>query len=66
VRLAQVRDGVEDYEWFQLAEARAGKAAVEPLLKELVTSMTEFLHDPRAIRALRSRVADLIEASSHP
>ena len=61
VRLAQVRDGVEDYEWMQLAEARAGKESAGAVVGELVKTMTDFARDPKTVRAARSQLAALIE-----
>ena len=60
IRLALVRDGVEDYEWLQLAAQKAGKAAVDEVSRTLVKSLTSFTRDPAAIRAARSRLAALI------
>ena len=61
IRLAQVRDGVEDYEWMHLAETSAGGDAVGAVIGSLVKSMTDFTRDPKVVRAARNRLADLIE-----
>ena len=61
IRLAQMRDAVEDYERLQLAAARAGTNAVDAVSRTLVTSMTEFTRDPAALRAARAKLARLIE-----
>ena len=60
IRLALVRDGVEDYEWLQLAAAKAGKEATDAEIRTLVTSMTEYTRDPAKLRAVRRRIANLI------
>ncbi len=60
IRLAQVRDGVEDYEWLQLAAAKAGADAADAASKTLVRSMTDFTRDPAAVRAARDRLAEII------
>jgi hypothetical protein len=62
IRLAQVRDGVEDYEWLQLAAAKAGAATADAESRTLIESMTKFTRDPAALRAARTRLADLIDA----
>ena len=63
IRLAQVRDGVEDYEWLQLAAAKAGTDSADAASRTLVMSMTQFTRDPAKLRAARTRLADLIEAN---
>ena len=63
IRLALIRDGVEDYEWLSLAEAKSGRAAVEALVAPTVRSLTDFERDPAKLRAVRSRVGRLVETS---
>ena len=63
IRLAQVRDGVEDYEWLQLAAAKAGTDSADAASRTLVMSMTQFTRDPAKLRAARTRLADLIESN---
>ena len=62
IRLAQVRDGVEDYEWLQLAAAKAGAAKADAESRTLIESMTKFTRDPAALRSARARLANLIDA----
>ena len=62
IRLANVRDGVEDYEWLQLAEQAAGREKVESVLREVAESGTSFTRDPVVVRRARTRLADLVEA----
>ena len=64
IRLAQVRDGVEDYEWLQLATAKAGPDAADAESRTIIQSMTKFSRDPAALRAARSRLADVIEKAA--
>lgn len=59
IRLAQVRDGVEDYEWLQLAAERAGTAAADEVSRGLIRTLMDFTRDPAAIRAARNRLAQL-------
>ena len=61
IRLALIRDGVEDYEWLQAAAAKKGVAAADAAVKATVTSLTEFEHDVEKLKAARSRVGDLVE-----
>lgn len=64
IRLAQLRDGVEDYEWLQLAVEKAGRASVEGVSASVVSSLTEFERNPAALRAARRKLANLIECAS--
>ena len=61
IRLAQVRDGVEDYEWLQLATAKAGAAKADAESRTLIESMTKYTRDPALLRAARTRLAELID-----
>lgn len=60
IRLAQIRDGVEDYEWLQLAASKVGACVVDDVSRTLIRSLTDFTRDPAAVRATRERVADLL------
>ena len=62
IRLAQMRDAVEDYERLQLAASKAGTNAVDEISRTLITSMTDYTRSPGALRAARARLGDLIEA----
>jgi hypothetical protein len=62
VRLAQIRDAVEDYEWLQLAAAKAGRAEVEAIERSIVRSLTDFTRSPEALTAARARVKALLAA----
>jgi len=75
LRLENLRDGIEDYEYFvrlkQELERVRGKAgaeeiqAVEALLavpQEISGSLTEFTRDPRLVLAHRHKLAEAIEA----
>ena len=64
IRLANVRDGEEDYEWLQLAAERVGRNAVEAAIRELARSKTDFSRDPRLIRRVRSRIGDMIDGGA--
>ena len=60
VRLANLRDAVEDYEWLTLA-ARRDPAAVEAVVREVARSQTDFSRDPNALRRARRALGDIIE-----
>lgn len=61
IRLANIRDGLEDYEYLWLlgqveADFEAARAACEPV----TTSLTAFTRDPTVLAAHRDRVAQRI------
>ena len=60
IRLAQVRDGVEDYEWLQLAAAKAGADAADAASWTLIRSMTDFTRDSARLLEARARLAEII------
>ena len=61
IRLANVRDGVEDYEWLDLASKKVGRNKVEAIIREVARSVTDFSRDPVALRRMRTRIADFCE-----
>jgi len=61
IRLANVRDGVEDSEWLLMAERKAGRADVDELVKLVTADLTHFTRNPKLVRAVRSAVAERIE-----
>lgn len=76
IRLENFRDGLEDYAYVKLLEEQLAAAKkfgknkdwqykAEAALKvpsELVTSLTQFSHDPAKLRLWRNRLAELMEA----
>lgn len=63
IRLANVRDGVEDYEKMQLAERMIGRDAVERIVGGVVRSVKDFDRDPRSLRKALRRLSDEIRRS---
>jgi len=61
IRLATVRDGIEDYEWLAMLERKRGRIAAEAATDGLIRSMTDFTRSPDALRLVRSRMADELE-----
>ena len=61
IRLAQLRDGVQDYEWLQLAERRCGRAAVDAVSHKVIRSLTDFTRDPAVLRAALTEIGDMVE-----
>ena len=61
IRLANVRDGEEDWEWLAIAAAKVGEERVDAVAREIVQDLTHFTRDPAAIRNARHRIGDLAE-----
>ena len=61
IRLAQLRDGVEDYEWIKMVEAKYGRETADGCVKKLVPALTEFTRNPDELRKARTVLGDLIE-----
>ena len=59
IRLANIRDGSEDYDYLVMAAAK-DPAAVKEIEHTLIRSVTDFTRDPSAIRAARARLAEII------
>ena len=69
IRLANVRDGEEDYEYLALAEAAVGRERVASIVRRHVVSITKFTRNADALAALREQLADAIEGKDltlHP
>jgi hypothetical protein len=62
IRLANVRDGAEDYEWLMMLARKKGRDAAEAMTAGLIRSMTDFERSPDALRKTRSQIADALEA----
>jgi len=60
IRLAQIRDGVEDCERLRLAAAKAGAEAADAASRSLIRSMTDFTRDPQALRSARVKLARIL------
>jgi hypothetical protein len=59
IRLANIRDGSEDYDYLVMASAK-DPAAVRDIEKSLIRTMTDFSRDPLALRAARARLVGII------
>jgi len=57
IRLKNLRDGMEDYEYFVLLEQRKGKAAVDEIVRTAVPTWGTWNQDPYELLKLRERLA---------
>ena len=63
IRLAQMRDAVEDYEYLQLFAGLKGRGAADRVVDVIVQSMTEFTRSPEALRKARRQLAEALGKS---
>jgi hypothetical protein len=63
IRLANVRDGVQDYEWMKLAEKNAGREAVEKIVREIVPDQTGIVREAARLHAARMALIRLNSSS---
>lgn len=66
MRLKNIRDGMEDYEYFALLEKRAGPAAVREAVNRIAPTWWDYSRDPDAILAARRELAQQILAHPEP
>lgn len=57
MRLKQIREGEEDYEYLRLAEKAAGKARAMELARKVARAWTDWDTDPAHLYALREEMA---------
>ena len=53
LRLANVRDGVQDYELMKLAEAKAGRGAVLDIVRRIAPNQSGIVRDRKVLLAAR-------------
>lgn len=59
-RLKNLRDGMEDYEYFMLLEKKAGKEAVMQFVNRVAPTWWEYVRDPETILQVRKELAAAI------
>ncbi len=60
IRLYNIADGMEDYDYFALAEARYGREWVDNEIAKVVTSATEYTSDNALFEQVRRELGDAI------
>ena len=61
IRLENIRDGLEDYDYLALLADARGYEAAKKYVDRLVKSMTDFTRDPAALSTVRDEIANQIE-----
>jgi len=60
MRVKNLRDGMEDYEYFVILDERGGGDVVEDIVDSIAPSWWEFTRDPEDYRRARTRLAEEI------
>ena len=60
MRIKNLRDAMEDYEYFVLLEQRAGTPAVQKLVDRVAPNWWDYARDPQSILAVRREMAQQI------
>jgi hypothetical protein len=61
IRLENIRDGLEDFDYLALLADKKGRPAAEAYVARLVRSMTEFSRDPAELERVRAEIAEQLE-----
>lgn len=64
LRLEAVRDGIEDFDLFRLAEERFGRDWVEEKIKSITPSLTQYTTNTEQFIAVRNAVGDALAGSA--
>ena len=60
VRLESIRDGIEDYDYFNLIDEKYGEGTSTLLIKQITTSLGEYSSDAELFNKIRLAAGDLI------
>ena len=61
IRLEVIRDGLEDFDYLTLADARLGKEATQALVVKLARNLKDFEQNPLALEKTRRELGDRLE-----
>ncbi|MBP5207004.1 MAG: DUF4091 domain-containing protein, partial [Clostridia bacterium] len=61
IRLEQIRDGIEDYDYFVLLDEKFGEGTSDLLIKQVTTSLGNFKSDIDLFTQIRIAVGNMIE-----
>ena len=66
IRLESIRDGIEDYDYFDLLDAKYGEGTSTLLIKQITTSLGNYKSDPELFNKIRLAVGNLIAPDPEP
>jgi hypothetical protein len=61
IRLENIRDGIDDYDYLALLADARGRPAAMRYMERLVKSMTEYSRDPAQLAQVRAEIAEQLE-----
>jgi Domain of unknown function (DUF4091) len=64
IRLALIREGLEDYEYLRAFEARFGRAAAQAIARRVAHRTFEWNHDPRVLMEARHAIAVALDGAT--
>lgn len=62
IRLEQIRDGIEDYDYFVLLDEKFGEGTSELLIKQVTTSLGSFKSDEELFTRIRNAAGNLLSS----
>jgi hypothetical protein len=65
IRLKNLRDGMEDYEYFVILMQRGGRAVVDEVVRNAVPTWGSWVQEPNRLLELRRRLAEAILTRKH-
>ena len=66
IRLESIRDGIEDYDYFDLLDAKFGEGTSELMIKQITASLGKYNSDPELFNKIRLAVGNLIAPDPEP
>ena len=66
IRLESIRDGIEDYDYFDTLDAKYGEGTSTLLIKQITTSLGDYNSDPELFNRIRLAAGDLIAPDPEP
>lgn len=62
LRVANITDGLEDYDYLTLAEEKFGREWVDEKIERVVTSLTEYTGDDELLESVRAEIGEALSA----
>ncbi|MBQ1847434.1 MAG: DUF4091 domain-containing protein [Clostridia bacterium] len=66
IRLESIRDGIEDYDYFDLLDEKYGEGSSTLIIKQITTSLGNYNPDAELLNSLRLTVGNLIAPDPEP
>lgn len=61
IRLEQVRDGIEDYQYLTMIEEYLGKEKADEIVAKVTTGILEYTSEAKVLRSVRDEMGELLE-----